>query len=335
MPGRASLRDVAAAAGVSAATASRVLSRTGDFSPATRTAVLEAAARLGYDRSSTARGRRPHPDPQLIELVVGGLGGGWTSQVVQGAHERAFDLGYDLVLTRERDDPTDDWPMRIAARRSSGVVLALITPTRRQLELFAGFAVPTVLLDPQARTDLGLVTVGATNRAGGADAARHLVAQGYERFAFASGRLRYRFGRERERGFREGLAEALPGAVVEAVEADWSHEVPRATRDRLLELSAEGRLGVFAFNDGVARAIAAAVTDAGRRVPDDVGVVGFDDDPIQRVRGIPLTTVRQPIREMAARAVELVDGLRRGEAVMPRQVELPTELIVRGSTGSV
>ncbi|WP_345800411.1 substrate-binding domain-containing protein [Microbacterium sp. AZCO] len=332
MPRRASLRDVAAAAGVSAATASRVLARTGDFSPATRAAVLEAAARLGYDRSSTTRGRRPHPDPRLIELVVGALGSGWTDQVVGGAHERAFELGYDLVLTRERDDPADDWPRRIAARRSSGVVLALITPTRRQLDLFAGFAVPTVLLDPRAETDPGLVTVGATNRAGGAEAARHLVAQGYESFALATSRLRYRYGRERERGFRDGIAEALPDAEIEIVESDWTGEVSQGSVDRLVALAADRRVGVFAVNDGIARTVANAVRDAGRAVPRDIGVVGFDDDPTARGRGIPLTTIRQPIRDMAARAVELVDLLRRGEPLESQHIELPTDLIVRRST---
>lgn len=333
MPRRASLKDVAAEAGVSPSTASRVLARTGDYAPATRRAVLEAAAALRYDRSSTARGRRPHPDPRLIELVVGGIRGAWTNQVVQGAHERAFDLGYDLVLTKERDDPADDWPTRIAARRSSGVVLALITPTRRQLELFSGFAVPTVLLDPRAETDPGLVTVVTTNRAGGSAAAEHLMAQGYERFVFATSPLRYRFGRQRERGFRDAIADARPDAAVEVVEADWSGDLTRAGLDRLLTLSDGGRLGVFAFNDAIARTIVEAVRDAGRRVPEEVGVVGFDDDPGVRARGVALTTIRQPIRDMAAQAVDLVDRLRRGDEVAPRHIEFPTELVVRRSTG--
>ncbi len=330
---RASLRDVAAEAGVSTTTASRVLARSADFSPATRRAVLAAAARLGYDRSTTARGRKPHPDPRLIELVVGGIGGGWTSQVVQGAHESAFGLGYDLVLTQERDDPVDDWPSRIAARRSSGIVLALITPTRRQLEQIEGFAVPTVLLDPRAPAAPGLVSVVATNRQGGMDAAQHLVARGYERFAYVSGRLRYRFGRERERGFADGVAAAMPGAVVERLDTA-AGEVTREGLDRLLALSAEHRLGVFAFNDSTAGRLAAALTDAGRRVPEDVGIVGFDDDPGLRGRGIPLTTIRQPIRDMAARAVELVDRLRHGGPVVARDIELPTRLIERASTSA-
>ena len=329
MDRRISLADVAAAAGVSAGTASRVLARRGDYAPETRRAVLEAAGRLGYDRGSTPRGRKPHLDPRLIELVIGGVGNPWADQVVVGAQERAFELGYDLVLTQERDNPADDWPARIAERRSSGVVLAITTPTQSQLDVLAGFAVPTVLLDPRSDADATLATVAATNEEGGADAARHLAARGYEGFVHATWPVRYRFGRARERGFREALAAERPGTPVETIAADWTAD-PRAGVERMLALSADRRLGVFAVNDDIAAAIATMLRDRGRRVPEDIGVIGFDDNPRSRAAG--LTTVRQPIREMASRAVELVDRLRRGEPVPDRHVELPTELIVRRTT---
>ena len=330
---RPSLADVAEGAGVSASTASRVLSRRGDYSPATRRAVLDAAARLGYDRDTTPRGRRAQTDQRLIELVLGGLGGPWTHQAILGAHERAFALGYDLVLTQEREDPSDDWPARIAARRSSGVVFAIITPTRRQLDLIADFGVPSVVLDPRADTEPGIVTVGATNRQGGTDAAHHLVAQGYERFVFATSALRYRFGRAREQGFREALAREAPQAQVEIIDADWIGGVSRAGIERLVTLSAEARLGVFAVNDAVAHTVVSAVLRAGRRVPDDIGVIGFDDEQ-RPAGGMPLSTVRQPIHEMAALAVDLVDRLGHGEVLAERQIELPTELVVRRSTAA-
>jgi LacI family transcriptional regulator len=167
---------------------------------------------------------------------------------------------------------------------------------------------------------------------GGRDAALHLAAQGYDRFVFATSALRWRFGRARERGFREGLAEARPDAAVEVIDADWIGGVSRTGIDRLIEASRGERLGVFAVNDAVAHTIVAAARAAGRRVPDDVGVVGFDDDPAWVKFGPGLTTVRQPIQQMAALAVELVDRLTRGEALAESQIELPTELVVRRST---
>lgn len=331
-PRRATLADVAALAGVSPSTASRVLTHRGDFGDDTRARVLAAAASLGYDRSTTARGRTAGSSVRLIELVLGEFGSSWSDHVVAGARREAFARGYDLVLTQERDDPADDWPARVAARRSSGVVLALITPTRRQLQMFAGFSVPTVLLDPRSDPSGGLVSIGATNERGGADAAAHLLDSGYERFAIATSALRYRFGRARERGFRDELARRLPGVEIDSIEADWDGAVPAPGLAAALRRARGARLGVFATNDAIARTLCAAMLAAGRRVPDDVGVVGFDDDE-PAAGAVPLTTVRQPVEQMAATAVRTIDDLRRGLPTPTGPVELPTELVVRASTG--
>lgn len=329
---RPTLRDVADAAGVSPSTASRVLTHRGDLSDRTRSAVLGAAAELGYDRATTNRGRSTGSSPRLIELVLGEFGSAWSDHVVAGARREAFDLGYDLVLTQERDDPADDWPTRVAARRSSGVVLALITPTRRQLQLFAGYSVPTVLLDPRADGAGDLVSIGATNHAGGAAAATHLHACGYERFALATSRLRYRFGRARERGFRDELERLRPGTPVELIDAEWDGTVPRPGLDQALEGARTARVGIFATNDAIARTLCSAAIAAGLRIPHDVGVVGFDDDEPQR-SPVPLTTIRQPLDRMAATAVRTIDALRHGASASSDPLELATELVVRQSTG--
>lgn len=329
---RATLEDVAAAAGVSASTASRALSFRGDLSSSTRERVIAAAATLGYDRSTTARGRAAAPRGHLVELVLGAFDSSWSDRVVAGARREAFALGYDVVLTPERDDPADDWPTRVAERRSAGVVLALITPTRAQLQVFAAFGVPTVLLDPRSDPAGDLVSVGATNERGGADAATHLVACGYESFAIATSGLRYRFGRARERGFREALERLRPGAAVETIDAEWDGSVPPAALAPAFARARHDRLGVFAVNDAIARTICAAAGAFGLHVPGDVGVVGFDD--AEEPRGsIPLTTIRQPLEEMAAAAVRsLNESHRLGGA--PRSMELPTQLVVRASTAS-
>ncbi len=328
---RATLADVAAAAGVSASTASRALTYRGDLSDSTRARVLAAAAALGDDRATTARGRSAAPRAHLVELVLGSFGSPWSDRVVAGAGREAFALGYDLVLTPERDDPEADWPTRVAERRSSGVVLALITPTRRQLQVFAGFGVPTVLLDPRSDPADDMVSVGATNERGGGEAAVHLAACGYERFAIATSRLRYRFGRARERGFRDELERLRPGAVIDTIDADWDGSVPPPVLAGVLGRARDERLGIFAVNDAIARSLCMAAAAAGLRVPESVGVVGFDDDEEPR-GGIPLTTIRQPLEEMAAAAVRLILAPRRGPAAPHGAIELPTQLVVRGST---
>lgn len=329
---RATLAEVAALAGVSTSTASRVLTHRGDLGAATRARVLAAAASLQYDRGSTPRGRTAGSSVRLIELVLGEFGSAWSDHVVAGARREAFARGYDLVLTQERDDPADDWPARVAARRSSGVVLALITPTRRQLQMFAGFSVPTVLLDPRSDPTRGLVSIGATNERGGADAAAHLIECGYDRFAIATSALRYRFGRARERGFRDELERRRPGREIETIDADWDGAVPASGLTAVLRRARGHRLGVFATNDAIARTLCAAALASGRGVPDDVGIVGFDDDE-PASGAVALTTVRQPVEQMAATAVHTIDDLRHGGVAPDGPVELPTELVVRASTG--
>lgn len=331
-PLRASLTEVSVHAGVSVSTASRVLTGRGDFSHDTRRRVFEAAAALGYDRGSTKRGRPASADTQIVEIVIGRLAGAWVSRAVAGAHERAFALGYDLVLTRERDVPADDWHVRVAARRSSGVITAVVTPTSRQVDYLTELAIPTVLLDPQGDPGRDLVTVTSTNRRGGFDAGQHLVAMGYERFVLGAAPLRYRYGRARERGFRDAVEIERPQEGVSVVEVGWDGRIPRATIDRLADLAAESRVGVFTLNDRMANALVAGLLDAGVSVPGRVGIVGFDDDPRPAGAPLALTSVRQPIREMAARAVESIDALRRGDEISERHIELATELVARSST---
>jgi LacI family transcriptional regulator len=293
--------------------------------------VLEAAAAVGYDRGSTQRGRPRPPDARIIELVFGRLAGAWVSRAVVGAHEQAFALGYDLVLTRERETSSDDWHVRAAARHSSGVITAVVTPTASQMDYLAEFAIPTVLLDPHREPHRDLVTVSATNERGGFQAGRHLLERGYERFALAGGPLQFRYGRARARGFRAALSAAGIDDVA-ALEVGWEGRMSPEAVERIVELSSAARVGVFARNDAMANGIVAALLNAGVRIPDDVGVVGFDGDP--RPPGAPLavTSIHQPIREMAARAIDAVDRLRRGEQIPERRIELPTELLRRDST---
>ncbi|GAA4342321.1 LacI family DNA-binding transcriptional regulator [Microbacterium rhizosphaerae] len=328
---RTSLEDVASLAGVSAASASRALTGRGELSPETRRRVLEAAATLGYDRSSTPRGRPRPPDARIIELVFGRLTGAWVSRAVVGAHEQAFALGYDLVLTQERESASDDWHVRAAARHSSGVITAVVTPTAGQIDYLAEFAIPTVLLDPHGEPHRDLVTVSATNERGGFEAGRHLVERGYERFALALSPLQYRYGRARTRGFREALAAAGVDDLA-TVEVGWDGRISRAAVDRLVGLAEGGPVGLFALNDTMANAVVSALLRAGVRVPEDVGVVGFDGDPRPPSAPLAVTSIHQPIREMAARAIDAVDRLRRGEQIAQRRIELPTDLLRRDST---
>jgi LacI family transcriptional regulator len=329
--GRAvTLRDVAEAAGVSVATASRALTGRGDLSRRTRERVAVAARELGYDRADATRGRPTTLDPRLIEFVLGSFDDAWTNAMTTGAREAAFRLGFDLVLTLERADPTDDWPTRVATRRPSGVIIGIIRPTTRQLDELRGLRIPIVLLEPRSDPEGALASVGTTDWQGGYDAGAHLAGAGYDRYVIVTGEPRYRFGRAREEGFRQAIADAT-GKEVTRINSEWT-DAPLT--EGMLRAIAEDRrsVGVFACNDEMAFAVYRAAAQLGRSIPDDIGVVGFNDEPRAAHAHPPLTSVRQPLREMAARAVELVAELRRHEDDSFERIELPSELIVRRST---
>lgn len=334
MPPRATLTQVADLAAVSVSTASRVLAGRGEYSPLTRSRVLEAARQLRYTRQGETRGRPRAGTSLLFDLVLSHFHDPWADEVTAGARVAAAAAGYDLVLTSERDSPDDDWPARIRARGSAGTVLGLIPPTSRQLSGLIDAGIPVVLLDPRADEALPLVSVRTTDRAGGRAAAEHLVARGVQTFMVVSGTPTYRFGRARVDGFTDTVRELIPPARIDRVAADWSAPGARAAAaEKMRAASAHGPVGVFACSDEMAAGVYAAAADLGLSIPRDVLVVGFDDVRGARWLTPALTTVRQPIREMAAEAVRALAILASGGDLAQRRIELPTALVVRGSTG--
>jgi LacI family transcriptional regulator len=325
------LREIAEAAGVSVGTASRALSGRGDLKRETRERIQAVARELAYERPASPRGRPTKLDPRLIKLVLGSFDDAWTNEVASGARQRAFQHGYDLVLTLERDDPADDWPARVATRRPSGVILGLIRPTHRQLDELRGLRIPLVLFDPRSDPHGELASVGTTDRQGGYDAGEHLVATGLRRFLVITGIPRYRFGKAREEGFRTAVSDLAPGAPVTRIDAAWTDADVNAALRRFF---AEDRTptGVFASNDEMALAVYRAAERLGLTIPDDVSVIGFNDEPRAAAADPPLTSVRQPVGAMAARAVDLVRELRQRDTDHYERVELPTHLVVRSST---
>lgn len=325
------MTDLARAAGVSLSTVSRALSGRGDLPAETRARIQTLARELGYHRSHAPRGRPVTNDPRMIELVLTEFDDPWTDEVVSGARMSAARLGYDLVLTMERDQPEDDWPRRAAARRSGGVILGLIRPTQNQLAQLSGLNIPVVLLDPRSDPHGDIESIGTTDYAGGYDAGRHLSSLGLQHFVVVVGHPPFRFGRAREAGFRDAIAALSPQAGVTTIRAAWTDADLTIPLRPILEKSPLP-VGVFACNDAMAAGIYRAARHLGLKIPDDLSVVGFDDTPLASTLVPPLTTVRQPIREMASRAVEFIHELRHGTASVGERIELPTELIVRRST---
>ncbi|MEU6816541.1 LacI family DNA-binding transcriptional regulator [Streptomyces sp. NPDC046860] len=329
-PRSATLAEIAREAGVSAPTVSKVLNGRADVSAATRTRVEELLRTHGYRRRRAEVTRSP-----LIDLVFHELESAWAMEVIRGVENVARDAGLSVVLSESagRLTPGRTWADQVAGRRPHGVILVLSGLDESQRALLTSRSVPFVVMDPAGDPGAAVPSVGATNWQGGLAATRHLIDLGHTRIGAISGPSRMMCARARLDGYRAALETAgLPADPALTEEGDFHHE-----SGHRLGLALLGRpdrpTAVFAGNDLQALGLYEAARELGLRVPEDLSVVGFDDLPVARWVGPPLTTVRQPLTEMAEAAARLVLDLGRGDRERTAtRLELATSLVVRSST---
>jgi LacI family transcriptional regulator len=328
--GRTTLETVAVAAGVSLATVSKVLNDREDVGAATRLRVQQLLDQYEYVSPRRSTLSRNATGSQVIELVVTNPGSPYFVELMRGVTSGPMD-----VVVSSAPDSSDRraWSSRLASSGRSGaiIVTSQLTPTdQRNL---ARSRVPYVLIDPAAELPSPEVaTVGATNWAGGLAAAHHLLELGHRRIAVIGGPIAMLCSRARISGYSAALASA--GVEVDPAlirHGNFLHLGGYQAARELFEL-AEPPTAIFAGSDEQAFGVAEAARVTGRRIPEDLSVVGFDDLPISRWFSPPLTTVRQPLVEMGRIAAEMLSAMIDGREPHGRQVELATELVVRSST---
>ncbi|GAB7103837.1 LacI family DNA-binding transcriptional regulator [Streptomyces phaeofaciens JCM 4814] len=330
----ATLAEIAREAGVSAPTVSKVLNGRADVAPATRTRVEELLRAHGYRRRRAEATRSP-----LIDLVFHELESAWAMEVIRGVENVARDAGLSVVLSESagRLTPGRTWADQVAARRPHGVVLVLSGLDESQRALLTSRSIPFVVMDPAGDPGADVPSIGATNWQGGLAATRHLVELGHRRIGAISGPPQMMCSRARIDGYRAALETAgLPVDPGMIMTGDFHHETGYRLGRELLDRP-DRPTAVFAGNDLQALGCYEAARELGLRIPEDVSVVGFDDLPVARWVGPPLTTVRQPLTEMAEAAARLVLELGRSsseETPTATRVELATSLVVRASTGA-
>jgi DNA-binding LacI/PurR family transcriptional regulator len=331
------LAVVAREAGVSVPTASKVVNGREDVAPETRRRVTEALDRLGYVR-------RPRFDaakvPGLVDLVVHSLDSSWSGAVLQGVEAAAHDAGLEVVvsagLARSRAGrPERGWLDKLIARGSSGVLFNLAELTASQYAWLDQHRIPYVLIDPILEPPPGVVSVGAANWQGGVTATEHLLRLGHERIAVIAGHQRKMCSSARVAGYRSALAAAGIRHRPEYVRhAGFDEDVAHRRMLELLDLR-EPPTAVFVCSDHMALGVYAAAAERGLRIPDDLSVVGFDDLPESRWINPTLTTVRQPLSDMAATALHLLLRMMDGDRPEGTRTELSTRLVERASTAAV
>jgi LacI family transcriptional regulator len=327
------LTKVAEVAGVAVMTASRALSGGGYISEKTKAKVQAVAKELGYSPNVSARLMRGGRT-NVIGVLVTDLNSSVVNMIVGEITNYVRKAGMDLLIYNAVED--------LGSERSGGGAdllkgmcdgLILVLPRIRQghIAQLEKSTTPIVLVN-YWRSDTRLPVVRADNYFGARDAVRHLLRQGHRRIGFVAGSAYSGQSQERHRGYLDALAEQeiAPDAELTA-DGDFSQMSGLAAGRRLLALASPPS-AIFAANDEMAYGVMDAARALDLRIPDDISVIGFDDIDASALTHPPLTTIRQPLARISESAVHELLSRLNGTAQAHSFIELPSELVLRGST---
>jgi DNA-binding LacI/PurR family transcriptional regulator len=322
---RVRLAEVAAAAGVSVPTVSKVVHGRSDVAADTRSRVEAVLAEYKYTAP-----RRTIELPGLIDLVFTGKLNPWAVEIINGAQKAAAAAGHRVIVSiLDEEAASDDWLARVSASRTNGVILALAELPLAYRARLAALNVPMAIVDPVGQPDPHIPSVGAANWAGGFTATEHLIKLGHRRIGTITGRPALLCSQARVQGYRAALEHAgLPADPALVCTGDFTFEAALTAATAMLRL-ADPPTAIFAGNDFEAMGVYEAARRHGLRIPDDLSV-GFDDLPMSAWVAPPLTTVAQPLAQMAALAAQMV--LQPAPDETGNRVELATSLVIRSST---
>ncbi len=322
--------DVARLAGVSQAAVSRVFTPGASASPETARKVREAAEALGYRPNRLARSLNTGRS-RIVGLVIGYLENHFYPEALQLISSALQAEGYHVLvfLTGRVDEDVEAVVEEILDYQVDAVIAASVGMSSDLGRRAKAAGVPVVLFN-RSQDDPSMSAVASDNRAGGRKVADFLVAGGHRRIAYIAGWESASTQRDREEGFREGLAAHGLDLFARAVGEFEAEAAKQAARD--LFSAAERPDAVFVANDHMALPVMDVIRhELGLRIPQDVSVVGYDDAPPAGWPSYDLTTVRQDTPAMVAACVEIIlEGID-DRAAPPRRVALGGPLIVRGS----
>ena len=326
------IAHIALKAGVSAPTVSKVINGRTDVSAETRERVEAVIREQGY--SPPRRKARGAP---LLELAFNEFESEWAGEFIKGTGRVAAENDLGLVISDMTSASRSGrgWIEDVLARRPAGVIVVLSALDDNMRAQLRGRGIPLVVVDPTGEPLHDTPSVGATNWSGGLTATRHLLELGHRRIGVIAGPEYLLCSRARLDGYRAAMDAA--GADVDP---SWIRHgnfyVNEAIREAHVLLDGDPYTrptAIFALNDLQALGVYLAARDLGLHIPDDLSVVGFDDIPTAQWASPPLTTVKQPLVQMAIAAARLVIRMAAGEQPSQTRIELSTELILRSSTG--
>ena len=325
--------DVANRAGVAAITVSRVVNDSGPVSSPVRARVEQAIAELGYVPNSVARSLRSKRTDTLA-LVLTDMTNPFFTTIARGVEDAASDAGMMLFIcnTDERDDDEQRYVRMVLQRQVDGLLLVPARAGAAAIKQCRDQATPVVVLDRRLKEQVADV-VRADSKGGAFELGRLLVSLGHRSMAVLSGPRSVSTADDRVAGFRQALAEATQAQPARVFRGEYTVESGRAMARRAVA-SKPRPTALFAANNFIALGALQALDQLKMRVPEDIAVVAFDDLPAAMVAFPFLTVAAQPAYEMGRRSVAvLLDRMGAGAAKEFHEVVLPTQLVIRRSSG--
>ncbi|MFC4243245.1 LacI family DNA-binding transcriptional regulator [Gryllotalpicola reticulitermitis] len=329
---RTTLAVIASDADVSMATVSKVLNGRPGVAHETRDRVQSLLLAHGYLKPGSERTVAP-----LIEIVFNELEDGWSLELLRGSEEVVRENGMSLVVTKsgDRHTPAADWIDGVVKRRPFGVILVLSDVADEQKRRLRRRNIPFVLVDPSGEPAADVPSIGSANWSGGVLATNHLISLGHRDIGVIAGPQDVTNARARLSGFRAAMADAgIP--VREELIVPGNYHIDSGLEGGLQLLSnPRPPTAIFATNDLQALGVYEAARSKGIVVPDDLSVVGYDDVHFSAWAGPPLTTIHNPLAEMAAEAARLLIRFRNENQLDSIRRDLATSLVLRKSTAGV
>ena len=330
------LKEIAAAAGVSAMTVSKALRDKPDLAAGTKDRIRKLAAAMGYLPDVSAQGLRSRTT-RLLGLVISASTNPVNARIVMAIEERAHELGYDLILAHSLNRPDREEAVlrRLIARRVDGLFVSPVYRLAESAAIYEELAkreVPTVVLGHRAPFCRQFPAIETDDLNASAAATRHLLELGHRRIAFFAGPMVAPWAKERLEGYRQAhRAAGVPLTDQLIFNAGATIEEGSSAALQLMQERSDAT-ALQCAHDLVAIGAADALLNQGVRIPEHLSVVGFGNILVSEFFRVPLTTVRQPKLRLGAVAMDTMVKLLRGEAV--RSHRLPAELIIRASTAA-
>lgn len=326
--------DVAEKAGVSIATVSKVINKTGKIGDKTKQKVNRIMKEINYQPSMVASaltGKRTN----TIGLLIPDIANPFFAELARHIEDRGQEEGFNVVMCNTDDDPDKEAQYLQWLRQKSvdGIILATGVQTELTLKELTEQKLPFALI-ARDLPSLAVDTVLIDDYLGGYQATSHLIECGYKEILSVTTNQESYSERERLRGYHQALADAgLPFKEELILKCKSTIEAGYETIQTYLKKSnKENPKAVFAFNDLIAIGIINGARDSGLKVPEELAVVGFDNTILATVSTPPLTTVAQPIADMGIQVINLLVESMREEQRSKRRIVLTPELVIRGTT---